>query len=197
MDPKSSSNRLRNILLFPVWEWKVINLEKRGLKDVFVNHALPLILAGAVTQFIGSFLYVRNELDIDAYKFSLPLIHAGYYIFLQFITIMLTTVFVFGLSGRFHSQKDYSRAGKLVVYSYTPLLIMYIIANLHASFGYLLIPGLYSAVLFWTGLPVMLHTTPINRPAFLLIILISVLGILFISTRMMALLSALIFPGVV
>ncbi len=197
MDQKTNQNRIKNIILFPRWEWKVINLEKRSLKEVFISYALPLIFAGAASQFIGSFLYVRNEMDIDAYRFSLPLIHAGYFIFVQVLTLMLTTVFVFGISGRFMSQKDYSKSGKLVIYSFTPVYLLYILANLHSSLGMIMLPGFYAVVLFWTGLPVMLQTGSRKLPAFVFIILISVLGILFISSRLLALLTIIIFPGVV
>lgn len=197
MDNKTRQGRIRNIILFPRWEWKVIGLEKRSLKDAFITHALPLITAGAVSQFLGSFLYVRNELDIDAYRFSLPLIHAGYFIVLQVITIMLTTVFVYSLSGQFLSNKDYSKAGKLVVYSFTPLYLLYILANLHSSLNILLLPGFYAVFLLWTGLPVMLQTSDRKLPAFVFIIVISVFGILFISSRLLLLLTNLIFPGVV
>jgi hypothetical protein len=197
MDRKNNQGRIRNIILFPRWEWKVISLEKRTLKETFVSYALPLILAGAVSQFIGSFLYVRNQLDIDAYRFSLPLIHAGYFIFLQIITLMLTTVFVYGLSSKFMSQKDYSKSGKLVIYSFTPIYILYILANLHSALTIVLLPGFYAIYLFWTGLPIMLATSARKLPAFVFIIVISVSGILFISTRLLSLLTSLIFPGVV
>lgn len=126
MESNNSRGRIRNMLLFPKWEWKVINLEKRTLKETFISYALPLVLLGSVSEFIGSFLFVRNVLDIDAYRFSLPLIHTGFFIFLQVLTIMLTTVFVYGLSGSFLSIKDYSRSGKIVIYSYTPVYLLYI-----------------------------------------------------------------------
>lgn len=195
MDRKSILQRIRSIILFPKWEWKTINLEKRPLKEVFMSFAFPLILIGAASQFIGSFLFVKNEMDIDAYRFSLPLIHAGYFIFVQVVTLMLTTVFVFGLSGKFLSEKDYSRSGKLVVYSFTPVYLLYILANLHVSLGLIMIPAVYSIVLFWTGLPIMLHTPLRKVPAYVFIIFISVFGILFISSRLLAFLSSLIFPG--
>jgi hypothetical protein len=195
MDRKSILQRIRSIILFPKWEWKTINLEKRPLKDVFMSFAFPLILIGAASQFIGSFLFVKNEMDIDAYRFSLPLIHAGYFIFVQVVTLMLTTVFVFGLSEKFQSEKDYSRSGKLVVYSFTPVYLLYILANLHVSLGFIMIPALYSIVLFWTGLPIMLHTPARKVPAYVFILFISVFGILFISSRLLAFLSSLIFPG--
>lgn len=195
MDRKSVQQRIRGIILFPKWEWKTINLEKRPLKDVFMSFAFPLILLGAASQFVGSFLFVKNEMDIDAYRFSLPLIHAGYFIFVQVVTLMLTTVFVFGLSEKFLSEKDYSRSGKLVVYSFTPVYLLYILANLHVSLGFIMIPALYSIVLFWTGLPIMIHTPARKVPAYVFIIFISVFGILFISSRLLAFLSSLIFPG--
>lgn len=196
MDKKTSQGRLRNIILFPRWEWKVISLEKRSLNEVFVTYAFPLILAGAISQFVGSFLYVRNELDIDAYRFSLPLIQAAFFIILQTAIIILATAFLFGMSGKFSSTKDYSRSGKLVIYSLTPLYLLYIIANLHASLIWTLIPGFYAVFLMWTGMPVMINTHALKRPAFIFIMLISVLGILSVTTRLLGVLTAYIFPGV-
>jgi len=197
MENYNSRGRIRNILLFPRWEWKTINLEKRTLKETFISYALPLILLGAVSKFLGSFLYVRNVLDIDAYRFSLPLIHAGYFIFLQVLTIMITTVFVYGLSGSFLSVKDYSKSGKVVIYSYTPVYLLFIIANLHSSLDFIMLPGFYSIVLLWTGLPVLLQTPTNKLPAYVIILVISVFGIQYISELLLKLLTTLIFPGVV
>ena len=196
MEGKNRRGRIRNILLFPKWEWKVIQLEKRTLKETFVSYALPLILLGAISKFAGSFLFVRNVLDIDAYRFSLPLIHAGFFIFLQLLTIMLTTVFVYGLSGSFMSVKDYSKSGKIVIYAYTPVYLLYILANLHSSLAFLMLPGFYALILLWTGLPVLLQT-PVNKlPGFVIIIVISVFGIQYISGLLLNYLTVLIFPGV-
>ncbi len=196
MESNNSRGRIRNMLLFPKWEWKVINLEKRTLKETFISYALPLVLLGSVSEFIGSFLFVRNVLDIDAYRFSLPLIHTGFFIFLQVLTIMLTTVFVYGLSGSFLSIKDYSRSGKIVIYSYTPVYLLYILANLHSSLAFIMLPGLYSIVLLWTGLPVMLQTPTNKLPGFVIILVISVFGIQYISEILLKILTSLIFPGV-
>ncbi|MCO5267106.1 MAG: YIP1 family protein [Lentimicrobium sp.] len=195
MDNKSQS-RIRNILLFPRWEWKVINLEKRSLKEVFISYAFPLILAGAISQFIGSFLYVKNELDIDAYKFSLPLIQSAFFIILQVAIVILATIFLYGLAGKFGSNKDFIRSGKLIIYSLTPLYMLYVVANLHASLTWTLIPGLYSVYLLWTGLPVLLNTHALKRPAFVMIMCISILGILFVTSRLLEISTSIIFPGV-
>lgn len=196
MDQKTSQSRLRNIILFPRWEWKVISLEKRSLNEVFVSYAFPLILFGALSRFIGSFLLVRNEIDIDAYRFSFPLIQAAFFIILQVAIIFLATIFLFGMSSKFGSEKNYSRAGKLVIYSLTPLYILYIIANLHVSLLWTLIPGFYAVYLMWTGMPVMIKTHALKRPAFIFIMLISILGILYITSLLLEMLTAFIFPGI-
>ncbi|HOI88623.1 MAG TPA: hypothetical protein PLV51_12240, partial [Lentimicrobium sp.] len=65
MDTKFPAERLRNLLLFPSYEWKVISLENVSLRETFSSVIMKLIFAGAVAEFAGSFFYVRNVLDID------------------------------------------------------------------------------------------------------------------------------------
>lgn len=188
--------RVRNILLFPAYEWKVISLEDRSVNEDLYHFALRLLLPGAIAQFIGSFFYVKHVLDIDAYRFSFPLIQAAFYVLIQLITIITTAFFINGIARRFKSERNFERSLKLVIYSFTPLLILYIVANLNPVLKFILIPGVYVLVLFGKGLPEMLHTDPVKRPAFIFIFIIIVLGILFILSRVFQLLTTLVFPGV-
>lgn len=47
--------RIRNLLLFPAYEWKVISLEDRTVREDLYHYAFRLILPGAIAQFLGSF----------------------------------------------------------------------------------------------------------------------------------------------
>ena len=195
MNRNAFFERLKNLLLFPGYEWKVISLEKRALSDVITTYVWRLILAGGFAQFIGSFFYVRNVLDIDAYRFSLPLAQAFIYIAVQFLVIITGSVFIRGIALRFGSEKNLAKAVKLTAFSYTPVLIVFIIANLHQVLLVALLPGVYAIYLFWKGCQYMLSTPGNRRLSFSVIYLIVMLGLLFVFTRLFGYLSSLIFTG--
>jgi len=187
--------RIKNLLLFPGYEWKVISLEKRALSDVFGSYIWRLVLAGGISQFVGSFFYVRNVLDIDAYRFSFPLVQAMIYVAVQFLVIIAGSLFIRGIAFRFHSEKSLFKAVKLFAFSYTPVLIVFILANLHQVLFIALVPGVYTVYLFRIGCQHMLSTPKIRRLSFSMIYMIVTLGLLFIFTRLFGYLSTIIFTG--
>ncbi len=185
------------MIFYPAYEWKIIAAENRTLKDDFTGYAVILILVGAATQAIGSFLFVRNVLDIDAYRFSYPLVKALFYIVMQILTITLLTVFIKGVAGKFASQRSIVKSGKLVIYALTPFLLCYILANLDRRLIIVMIPAFYSLYLFAKGLPVLLKTAPLKVPSFIFIIAITALGINYLLEMGFAFLSILIFPDII
>lgn len=191
------SERVKSIIFYPAYEWKIIAAENRTLNEDFSGYALSLILIGAAAQAIGSFLFVRNELDIDAYRISYPLVKALIYIIMQMFTIFMLTIFINGVARRFASQKDFIKSGKLVIYALTPFLLCYIFANLDRRLIIVMIPAFYSLYLFAKGLPVMLKTAPLKVPSFIFIIAITVLGINYLLEMGFAFLTTLIFPDII
>lgn len=189
-------DRLKSIIFYPGYEWKIISAEKRTLKDDFFEYGVTLILAGVIAQAIGSFFFVRNVLDIDAYRFSFPLTKAIIYMLMQVITIVIITFFVYGLAGQFSSQKDFVKSGKLVIYGLTPFLLCYILVNLDRRLIISMIAAFYSLYLFGKGLPVLLKTPNHKVPAFLFLITISVLGVNYIFEMGFAYITTLLFPDI-
>lgn len=187
--------RIRNLLLFPAYEWKVISLEDRTAREDLYHYAFRLILPGAIAKFLGSFFYVQKQLDIDAYRFSFPLTQAVFFSIIQLLTIVVSAYFITGMARKFRSTRNYARSLKLVIYSFTPLLLMYMVANLNPILLIALLPGAYGLVLFGKGLPVLLQTIPDKQPAFIIIFLISVSGIMFLLNVFFNALTLLIFPG--
>jgi hypothetical protein len=173
----------------------VISLEKRPLNDDFGQFAFRLILLGALAQFIGSFIYVRNDLDIDAYRFTFPLVQAGFYIIIQVILLLTGSFFVNRMALKFGSVRHFKSSARLVLYSASPVLLMYALVNLNPLFFLALIPGLYSFYLFWVGLPVLLLTKEAKRFSFVLIYLIFTVGMLWVLSLLFGLFSGLLFPG--
>ncbi|MDD3742072.1 MAG: Yip1 family protein [Lentimicrobiaceae bacterium] len=193
--------RIKNLLFFPAYEWKVIAVENRPVSNDLFQFTFRLILPAAIAEFLGSFLYVRHELDIDAYRFTFPLIRAAFYVIIQVLTIILSAYFITGMARKFKSVRNYARSLKLVIYSFTPFILIAALGNLvmlnrnPALSFILLLPGIYGLILFGKGLSPMLNTHPAKRPAFVIIFLISVLGILFILTGLFNTVTGIVFPG--
>ncbi len=188
--------RIKSIIFYPGYEWKIIAAETRSLKEDFFGYALVLILLGSASQFIGSFFFVRNVLDIDAYRFSFPLTKALAYIIMQILTVLFLTFLVNGIAGRFNSENDFVKSGKLVIYSLTPFFICYMLANLDPRMVLVMIPALYSIWLLGTGLPELLKTPRHRMPAFLFIIVLSALGANFVLETAFNFLTTLLFPDI-
>lgn len=195
MDKIDFASRLKSLLLFPKYEWKVISLEKRPLKDDFRQFAFLWVLFGAIAQFVGSFLYVRNILDIDAYRFSFPLIQAGFYVVIQVILLVMASFVVNRLAPKFGSVRHFASSARLVFYSSTPLLMMFILVNLNHAFFLALIPAFYSYYLFWVGLPILLKTREPKRLSFVLIYMIFTIGSFSILSKVFGFVSQILFPG--
>jgi hypothetical protein len=187
--------RLKSLLLFPSYEWKVISLEKRPLNEDFSQFTFNLILVGAIAQFIGSFIYVRNDIDIDAYRFSFPLVQAGFYVIIQLTLLWAGSFFVNRMAPKFGSVRHFKSSARLVLYAASPILLMFVLVNLNPLFFLALIPGLYSFYLFWVGLPILLKTKETKRFSFVLIYLIFSAGVLWVLSLLFGFLSGLIFPG--
>lgn len=189
--------RVKSIIFYPDYEWKIINAEKRSLKDDFTGYAFNLILAGAIAQAIGSFFFVRNVLDIDAYRFLFPLIQALFYIIMQVLTIFILTFFAHGMSKKFRSKKDFVKTGKLVIYSLTPLFIASIPANLDYRLVMVLVIAFYGLYITAKGAPIILETNKDKVPGFILIMAISALGITYFLGLGFSYLTTIIFPDIV
>lgn len=194
MNKINFAERLKNLLFFSSYEWKIISLEQRPLIEDFYQFTFRLILTGAIAQFAGSFIYVRNVLDIDAYRFSFPLVQSFFYIVIQIILLLAGALFVNQMAASFGSVRSFKNAARLVFYSSTPLLMMFIIANLNPAFFLALIPGLYSLYLFWSGLPEMMKTKEAKRISYVFLYLIFQAGILWGLSLIFGFFTGLLFP---
>lgn len=190
------SERIKSILFYPGYEWKIIAAEKRSLKEDFFSYALTLVLFGAASEAVGSFFFVRNTLDIDAYRFSFPLVKALSYLLIQIITILLLTFFVHGVAGKFGSTKDFVKSGKLVIYGLTPLFLCYILVNLDSRMILALIPAFYSVVLIIRGLPILINTKRDKIPSFTILIVLMTLGVNYVLEVAFSLIIHFLFPDI-
>lgn len=190
-------DRIKGIIFYPAYEWKLISAENRSLKEDFSGYAVTLIFYGALAKGIGSFFFVRNVLDIDAYRFSFPLVQMIIFMLIQLLVVMIMTFAVYGFSRKFKSEKDFTRSGKIVINALTPYFLSYMIANLNRHLELALVLSVYSIVILAKGLPIVIKTPKHKLPAFLFILLIFFFGINYYLEIGFSFLTTLLFPDII
>lgn len=155
--------RVRNILLTPRSEWRVIEQERGDATYLLLNYVAILAAIPAIAGFIGTSLIGVSVPTAGTVRVP---IMAG------MINAVLAYLFSFGvtygvalaadaLAPTFGGQRNFSNALKLIVYSFTPGWLAGIFIAIPAI-GFLVVVGLYTVVLLWFGVPPMMKV-PVER----------------------------------
>lgn len=171
MDVQSLADRVKGILFNPRSEWEIIRAEERSNKNLILYYVLPFAAIAAIISLLVFWTSTPMGTDfavrIAVYKLISPI-----------ISVVVAAVVINELAETFDSLKDLNSAFKLVVYSYTPVLLIEIVTSISWALGFLSILGLYGIYLLWIGLPVMMKTPEDKR---LVYIIASVVVMLLVS----------------
>ena len=171
--------RVKNILLSPTTEWRVIDSEVETPQSLLRKYVVPMALIPAIAWFIGYGL-----IGIDAYFFRLGgikwgIILAAISFLTSLVTYFVSTYVVDALAPSFGSTKNLGRSAQLVAYSYTAVWVagvFYIIPSLSR----LTILGLYAIYLFYLGIPVMKKNPEDKRITYTIVCSIIIIVIAFV-----------------
>ena len=166
--------RVRNVLLSPANEWRVIEQETTRDIDLFVRYLAPIAGAAAVAAIIG---------DAVAARTSTPLAAILRTLITAFLAFSATAVMSFAmalivnaLAPHFGGLRNFDQALKVVVYSYTPVPVAGLaaavpfVASLAAFVG-----ALYGLYVLYLGLIQLMKMPTDQTPTF--IVLLGVCGI--------------------
>jgi hypothetical protein len=171
-------DRVKNILLTPKTEWPVIDQEPERLQGLLTKFVLPLLILGAIANFIG---YAFS--GVDALFVKIKGVHWGLsfairYLVSGLIGFLIATYVVDALAPSFSSEKNLNKSAQLVAYSNTPawLAAVFMVVPTLAFFGLI---GLYGIYLFYIGLPVLKKTPEDKRIAYMIVaaLVIIVVGV--------------------
>lgn len=168
MDIQSTADRVKGILVEPRQEWEKIKPETTSNKDLILSYVLPFVALAAIISFIS--IWISTYLG-----FGLALRFAVLKLITPIISIIVTAVVINELADTFDSVKNLNNALKLVVYSYTPILLVDIIVSISWAIGFLSFLGLYGVYLFWVGLPRMMDTPEDRRLVYIIAAVVVVL----------------------
>ncbi len=186
--------RAKGIILNPKNEWNVIQQEQTSSTDLLISYLIPLTLIPVVASFIGFGLIGQN----------MPIIgHVGSISFgIRYAVIMLLNMLISAYLGAFvidalapifSTSKNFNNAFRLVVYSYTPMLVagvFYVFPGLSILTMLVSIYGLY---VLYLGFKPMMQVPDDKVTGYYVVSLIVLLAVYFIIS--MILTSIIIHPA--
>ena len=168
-------NRAKSILLTPKTEWSLIESEQTDVKALTINYLLPLALIPAIAGFIGFGLIGQNVLGFHIGSAGYGLRYAIVNLVSTIGGAFLTAYIIDLLAPSFGSEKNFLQSFKLVVYSYTPMMVAGIFLII-PSLGILAtLAGLYGLYLLYIGLQPLKKTPEDKKTSYFVVSLIVVI----------------------
>lgn len=180
VDPALTA-RVKGILLQPVSEWRMIDGEFATIKTLFTRYAMILAAIGPVATLIGSVAFghasIVSALVLAIVSYGLNL--AGVY---------LLGLIINALASSFGSTPNPVQSMKLAVYASTASWIAGVFNLIPALGALTIIGGVYSLVLLFLGLPILMKTPEDKKIVYYVVVLIA--GVV-LAMIMMAVLGAI------
>lgn len=144
--------RVRNILIEPRSEWRLIASEPGGVRRI-LRYVAILALIPALCGYIAA-AHIGTQVSVGRFHDELPpaIIRTIIGYLFSFAVVFLTALATDAIAPLFGGQRSFLNALKLTVYSYTPVWLIGIVL-LIPGLRFLLLFGLYALRLLWTGLP--------------------------------------------
>jgi len=188
MDFNAIFTRAKNILIQPATEWEVVKGETSDKNTVLKDYALPLIILVAIASFLGGLIFTRFGLSI-----GYVVTRAVIAFIVAFLGIYISAIVINELASSFGSKKDINAAFKLVIYSFTPVFIAQIVANLIPPLFFVSIFGLYMIYLLWMGLGSLMETPEDKKVGYVVVSALLIFVIYALLTFFLGLILTTIF----
>lgn len=149
--------RIKNILLTPRSEWRVIEHERSDAAYLFLHYVALLAAIPAIAGFVGTSLIGVAVPTVGTVRVPIiaGIINAVLAFVLSFGVTYGVALAANALAPTFGGQKNPGNALKLIVYSFTPGWLAGVFVAIPAL-GFLGILGLYVVALLWLGVPQMM-----------------------------------------
>jgi hypothetical protein len=169
--------RIRNIVADPRSEWPLIATEPGDPMRLFVRYVAVLAAIPAVAGFVGSSLI---GVSVSVGRLHDPvlfgLVRAVISYLFSFVIVYLAALAIDVMAPLFQTQRNFTNALKLAVYSFTPVWLIGIVLMV-PGLRFLSILGLYAIRLLWTGLPPLMGTPRSKVLPYALAVVVAAFGI--------------------
>lgn len=187
--------RAKNILIKPKEEWAVISLETTSVAELCTKYLLILALIPALAQFIKFGLLGYSAPFVGHVGGSIPGgIRQAIISYVSTVAGAFISAFIIdALAPSFGSQKNFSRAFQLVVYSFTATMVAGIFVMI-PGLSILTILGLYGLYILYLGMSPMMLTPEDKLVGYFVVSLIVIIAVYVVLGLI---LTAMLFTGAV
>jgi len=163
--PRGLFDRVKNILVSPAAEWRVIDGEANSVGGLITGYALILAAIAPLAMLLGMFLSPFGAYITGNIGFLIKLLLIIYAISLG--TVVLLGFIIDALAPSLGGTKNGVQAMKLAVYAGTAFWIAGLILILPDLWFLWLVLGVgYGGFLVWLGLPILMRVPPDKAPAY-------------------------------
>jgi len=161
-------SRVKNILIDPQNEWRVIDGEPDTPANILKNYVAIVAAIPVVCGFIGA-----SIIGVGPYRTGilLGLIAAVVHYVLTLIGVFVVAFIIDALAEMFGGRKNFNSAFKVAAYAPTAAWVAGVFALLPVL-SVLTILGLYSLYLFYLGLPMLMRTPPERTIGYVLAVIV-------------------------
>jgi len=149
MDLNLLYRRTRDIIRNPAAMWHDVKDENRSVNELRTSFLFPMALFIAIAGVVGTIVFTYN-----GFSFLFPLIVAVKYLIGFIVTVELTSLLITEIAVAFKPVRSAADNYKLVLYSFTPFMVIMIITRLFSSLIFLNIGGLYGIYIAWLGVKI-------------------------------------------
>lgn len=188
------------LMIFPSREWIIIRDAPYTLRMLLYNYALPIVIFSALGKTIGSIFSIQNYWSLSWFMLLFPLFNFLAWIAISYLIIFFSVIILNGLVPGFGVERSILSTYKLVVFAYTPLLIVTFFVYLHPILR-LLIPiglpifGAYSLYVLWYGVQDLFQMPFERRIGFIALLMLLELLFFFFLGRGLVFMTDFFFPG--
>jgi len=158
MDLSLLYRRTRDIIRNPAAMWHDVKDESRSVNELRISFLLPMAIMIAIAGVVGTMIFTYN-----GFSLLFPLIVAVKYIIGFVVTVEITSLIITELAVAFVPVRSSSDNYKLVLYSFTPFMVIMIITRLFTSLIFLNLAGLYGVFIAWQGVKILAEAQPAVR----------------------------------
>ena len=162
--------RVKNIIVDPVNEWRVIEGEPDKPTDILKNYVMILAAIPAVCGFIGA-----SIIGVKSYRTGIfpGLISAVIGYIISLIGVWIVALVIDILAERFGGRKNFNSAFKVAAYAPTAAWVASAFTAI-PILSILTVLGLYSFYLFYLGLPALMKTPQDKALGYVLTVMVCV-----------------------
>lgn len=148
--------RILRISLIPSMEWKIISQEETSTKKLLVSYLLPIVIFSSTGISIGECIAKYSVLGFSLKLVVLFISNLIIWTIIPYVLILTSAYLLYILLPKINFKTTWIQSLKLIVYLYTPLLVITFFIMIHPIMQIIVPMGiivfiLYSFMQLWYG----------------------------------------------